>query len=64
MKNCAVAEWGSDVRAMAIVPVVFFSPFEASLRTGLRVAFCLKSGSNPPPWIMNPGITRWNRVPS
>jgi len=64
MKNWAVAECGLGVRAIAIVPVSFLNPLAASLRTGLRAGFSLKSGSNPPPWIMNPGITRWKTVPS
>jgi hypothetical protein len=67
MKNCAVAEFGSGVRAMAIVPAWFLSPAFtapwASLTTGARVGFCLKLPAKPPPWIMKPSITRWNTVP-
>ena len=59
MKNWAVAECGSDVRAMAIVPCSFFSPFPASLGTGPRVVgFWRISLSNPPPWTMKPSMTR------
>lgn len=35
-KNCAVAEWGAEVRAMASVPRLFFKPLLASF---LMVAF-------------------------
>ena len=68
MKNCAVAEFGSDVRAIASVPGVLSIPalldISASLTIGGFVGFCLKSAVKPPPWIMKPGITRWNCVPS
>ena len=64
MKNCAVAECRSIVRAMASVPVSFFSPLVASFVTGARVFFWRMSGVRPPPWIMNPRITRWKIVPS
>ena len=33
MKNCAVAEWGSCVRAIAMVPRAFLRPLLASLST-------------------------------
>ena len=43
MKNCAVAEWGLGVRAMAIVPTSFFNPAlkarPASFSMGARFAF-------------------------
>ena len=68
MKNCDVAELGSDVRAIAIVPGTFFKPalllIAASLTIGGLVGFWLKSVVKPPPWIMKPSITRWNCVPS
>ena len=62
MKNCAVAECGSEVRAIATVYFVFLRPLVASLATGSRVGFCFMPGSMPPPWIMKPSITRWNTV--
>ena len=46
--------------AMAMVPVRL-GRFDvvASLTMGGKVAcFCSRPGANPPPWIMNPGITR------
>ena len=47
MKNCAVAEFGSLVRAMAIVPGTFSNPAlllcSASFLIGARVGFELKS---------------------
>ena len=39
-RNCAVAELGSLVRAIAIVPVRFFRPLSASFLIGARVGFC------------------------
>src|ERR1035437_1491187 len=63
MKNCAVADCRSEVRAMAIVPTSFFRPLLASFCTGGRVFFCTKSVVKPPPWIMKPLITRWKIVP-
>ena len=35
-------------------------PLAASLRMGLPVGFLAHIGGEAPPWIMNPGITRWN----
>ena len=64
MKNWLVAESTTIVRAIAIVPRLFLSPFIASLRIGSRVAFWFMSLVKPPPWIMNPSITRWKIVPS
>ena len=68
MKNCAVAELGSPVRAIASVPGTFRRPAlldcSDSIGIGGFVGFCLKSGVNPPPWIMKPAMTRWNCVPS
>jgi len=55
---------GSEVRAIATVPRVFFRPFWLSSGIGARVVFCFMSGVKPPPWIMNPSMTRWNTVPS
>ena len=49
MKNWAVAEWGSEVRAMAIVPRSFLPPRSASLRTGGRVRSCWNSSLKPRP---------------
>jgi len=63
-KNCAVAECGSLVRAIATVPRVFLSPLSASFWIGGCVGFFSSCWSKPPPWIMNVGITRWNTVPS
>ncbi len=60
MKNWLLALWGSDVRAIATVPRSFFRPLSASFVMGAAVGFCLISSVNPPPWIMNAGITRWN----
>jgi hypothetical protein len=39
MKNWAVAECGSWVRAMAMVPASFLRPFLPSFSMGARVAF-------------------------
>ncbi|CPI01229.1 Uncharacterised protein [Bordetella pertussis] len=64
MKNCAVAECGSLVRAMASVYLSFFRPLLASFSMGALVGFCFMPGSKPPPWIMKPSMTRWNTVPS
>ena len=64
MKNWAVAEWGSEVRAMAMVPRAFFRPLPASFSMGDPVGFWRMPGSKPPPWIMKPSITRWNTVVS
>ncbi|MNU07701.1 hypothetical protein D3C72_2534140 [compost metagenome] len=62
MKNWAVAESGTLVRAIAMVPRSFFRPFWASSGIGGRVGFSFMSAVKPPPWIMNPGITRWKMV--
>ena len=62
MKNWALAEWGSEVRAMATVPTVLVSPLSASFSIGSRVGFCFMPGSKPPPWIMKPLMTRWKMV--
>jgi hypothetical protein len=47
MKNCAAAECGSEVRAMATDPGTLSNPAlllcSASFRTGGRVGFSLKS---------------------
>ena len=64
MKNCALAECGADVRAIASVYLVFFRPLLASLVIGSRVGFCFMLGSKPPPCTMKPLMTRWNTVPS
>ena len=58
MKNCEVAEFGSDVRAMATVPTTFFKPLPASSWTGARVGFCCMSVPKPPPCTMKLSITR------
>ncbi len=63
-KNCDVALFGADVRAMATVPARFFSLFIASLAIGSRVFFRFISRSSPPPWIMKPSMTRWKIVPA
>ena len=55
---------GTDVRAIASVPVSFFSPLSDSFLIGLRVFFSFMPGSKPPPWIMKFGMTRWKIVPS
>ena len=64
MKNCDVALSTTPVRAIASVPAAFFRPLPASFLIGARVGFCCMSVVNPPPWIMNVGMTRWNVVPS
>ena len=68
MKNCDVAELGSLVRAIAMVPGTLASPAldadSDSIGIGALVGFCLKSVVKPPPWIMKPSITRWNCVPT
>ncbi|MNG20250.1 hypothetical protein D3C84_1044890 [compost metagenome] len=64
MKNCALAECGSMVRAMATVPTLLATPLLASFLMVARVAFCFMPGSKPPPWIMKLLITRWKTVPS
>ena len=62
MKNWAVAESGTLVRAMAMVPRSFFRPLRDSSGIGLRVGFCCIFASKPPPWIMKLPITRWKIV--
>ena len=64
MKNCAVAEFGSLVRAMATVPRTLFRPLRLSSGIGARVGLSCMSAVMPPPWIMKFGMTRWNTVPS
>jgi hypothetical protein len=64
MKNCAVAELGSIVRAIAMVPRTLVRPLRLSSGIGARVGFSLMSGFMPPPWIMKLSITRWKTVPS
>ena len=64
MKNCAVAELGSLVRAMATVPRRLVRPFLLSSGIGARVGFSFMSASKPPPWIMKLAMTRWKMVPS
>src|SRR5437870_12419128 len=63
MKNCAVALFGSLVRAIAIEPRRLRRPWRASFRMGGEVGFSFSSAVIPPPWIMKPGITRWKTVP-
>ena len=58
MKNWAVALFGSEVRAIATVPSVFFRPFAASFLIGARVGFLFMAASMPPPWTMKLLITR------
>ena len=64
MKNCEVAESGTLVRAIAIVPRALLRPLRLSSGMLARVVFCFMSASKPPPWIMKLGITRWKIVPS
>jgi hypothetical protein len=64
MKNWAVAECGSWVRAMAMVPASFLRPLRASFSMGARVAFSSMRAFMPPPWIMKPSMTRWKIRPS
>ena len=63
MKNCAVAEFGSGVRAIATVPRWLVRPLRLSSAIGARVAFSFMSAVMPPPWIMKLGMTRWKIVP-
>ena len=46
------------MRAIATVPRVLRRPFVASFWIGGRVGFSASVGVNPPPWIMNPALTR------
>ncbi len=64
MKNCAVAESGTLVRAIAMLPRRLDSPFWLSSGIGAWVGFCARSAVKPPPWTMKVGITRWKTVPS
>ncbi len=64
MKNWLLAESTTEVRAIAMVPRRLVRPFPASFLMGGLVGFCCMSAVNPPPWIMNPGMTRWKMVPS
>ena len=64
MKNWLVAESTTIVRAMAIVPRLLARPFDASFLIGTFVGFWSIAFVKPPPWIMNPSITRWKIVPS
>jgi hypothetical protein len=58
MKNCEVALCRSFVRAIASEPRRFLSPLSASFLIGAWPDLCSISPVKPPPWIMNPGITR------
>ena len=58
MKNCALAEWGAWVRAIATVYLLFFRPLLASFSIWASVGFWVMPGSNPPPWTIKPGMTR------
>ena len=58
MKNCAVAECGSFVRAIATVYSAFFRPLSASFSIGVPTTFCFIPGANPPPCTMKPLMTR------
>ena len=49
IKNCDVAEWGSLVLAIAIVPFLLLKLLLASLTTGLFELICVISGNIPPP---------------
>ena len=62
MKNWQVALSTIMVRAIAMVPRALEPASFASFLMGSWVAFWFMSGVNPPPWIMNPGITRWKIV--
>jgi len=42
------------------VPRAFLSPFIDSSLIDAPVGFLLRSAVNPPPWIMNVGMMRWN----
>ena len=65
MKNWAVAQSTTPVRAMASVPRSFARPLPASFLMGLGVPGLLAIlSSMPPPWTMKPGMTRWKMVPS
>ena len=64
MKNWLVAESTTAVLAIAIVPRRFLRPFIASFMIGASVGFWFMSFVKPPPWIMNPSMTRWKIVPS
>jgi hypothetical protein len=64
MKNCEVAESTTLVRAIAMLPRLFFRPLAASFLIGALLSFCAMSGVMPPPCTMNPGITRWKTSPS
>ena len=60
----AVALSTTLVRAMDRVPREFFSPLNDSFLIGSLDFFSFMPGSKPPPWIMNPGMTRWKMTPS
>ncbi|MQM40307.1 hypothetical protein KBTX_04354 [wastewater metagenome] len=64
MKNCEVALSTAWVRAIDSVPRSLSSPLSASFSMGSRVGLRCISSVNPPPWITNPGMTRWKIVPS
>ena len=64
MKNWLVALSTTIVRAMASVPRLLRRPLAASFLMGALVGFWRMFASKPPPWIMNPSITRWKIVPS
>ena len=63
-KNWAVAECGSEVRAMAMVYLRLRRPLSASFLMGARVVFSRRLAVMPPPWIMKSLMTRWKMVPS
>lgn len=49
MKNWALAECGSEVRAMAMVPILLDRPLAASFLMGARVSFSSKPGHSRRP---------------
>ena len=65
MKNSEVAESGSFVRAIAIVPRVLLNACDASNSMGGNNAdFSFRLLSKPPPCAMKPLMTRWKVRPS
>ena len=72
-KNWLVAELGSEVLAMAIVPAALLmsGPIPNSLVMGARVTTWPRCSlvvpspvfTKPPPWMMKLGTTRWKNMP-
>ncbi|MNE83767.1 hypothetical protein D3C80_1806120 [compost metagenome] len=63
MKNCELALFGSEVRAIEQTPRTCGSALNSAFRFGFfEPEVPVPVGS--PPWAMKPGMTRWKTTPS